>query len=80
VFADGTPSEYWLVLWISSAKPAFDGVDAAFTTTMSGSYDSAAWRQSLRDQLVAAGVQPIPAGPVRLTAAITTGRAACARS
>jgi hypothetical protein len=59
---------------ISSARPTVDRVDAAFTTTMTGSYDSAAWRQSLRDQLVAAGVQPTPAGPVRFTAAITTGR------
>jgi hypothetical protein len=42
---------------------------------MTGSYERAAWRQSLRDQLIGAGVQPIPAGPVQLTAAITTGRA-----
>jgi hypothetical protein len=32
---------------ISPAKPAVDRVDAAFTTTMTGSYDSATWRQSL---------------------------------
>jgi hypothetical protein len=58
---------------ITSALPAADRDDAAFVTTMTGSYDTPAWREALRNRLVTAGVRPAPDGPVRLTAVITTG-------
>lgn len=58
---------------VSPARPAGALTGPRFATTMTTSSDKPAWRETLRERLVRAGVRVEPPGPLSLTAVITSG-------
>jgi hypothetical protein len=62
-------------LAIEPARAAGEPPTSRHTALLRGSSESSAWKHQLRDGLVAAGIQEIPAGPIWLTVAIATGPA-----
>lgn len=57
------------------AQPETPTISAGFTIRMSGSYERAQWKATLRERLLQARVSPVPRGPVAMDIAITTGPA-----
>ncbi len=62
-------------LAIEPARAAGEPPNSRHTALLHGSSEGGAWKHRLRDGLVEAGVQEVPAGPIWLTAAVATGSA-----